>query len=580
MGSGVVGMLAALMVAAAPVNGGALSVSQITVNDQLGDQFDPHVDGNLAAYSSVSLIGFDQYEQIHYFDFGANLDAIIPNLLPDGGLARDLLSDVDSNRVVFTRIFGDRNGIMLFDRATSSITELAPAPSSQRLGVALGGNAVAFIDYGFTSNGSGELMVLDLPGSTPVRLTNDLAIDDSPAVSNDGSTITWSHCESFANCDIWVARRTGSTWAVSALAATLAQESDPDSNGTLVAFQREDPTTFETDLVIVPAAGGAENVIPLVGNQRHPSIRGDLVAFEHRVDPIGLSDIALIELSTNRLFLLTNTPSINETLNDVTVLPDGRVRVVWQASDLNDSPNNNVYGATFTLPSPPICSTGTKTLEASRTYANPNCDHDDDDHRGTQWTDATVAVNATITVPASLPVTAGNAGNGFATLTFATTNGNIVCKYRGGANQMHPTSPAQVAAGLNYLFDRCEGVTLHAGDPLAVSTVSLHVQIGDSRRPVTTVRVALATTTCVNPLPPLIAPRPHHHYEGHHDDDDEFATLSNELVDGTSGPNAGCSSSGATLPLFMLLGLALLLMRRQPAAIRLVARSERRKLRR
>jgi len=46
---------------------------------------------------------------------------------------------------------------------------------------------------------------------------------------------------------------------------------------------------------------------------------------------------------------LQNTPLVTEQLNDITVLPDGRVRVVW-SSDEDGFDQRNVKAATFTLP--------------------------------------------------------------------------------------------------------------------------------------------------------------------------------------------------------------------------------------
>jgi hypothetical protein len=54
-------------------------------------------------------------------------------------------------------------------------------------------------------------------------------------------------------------------------------------------------------------------------------------------------------IATNTLFRVTNTPTVDESLNDVSVLPNGNVRVVWAADD-DVGGNHNVYGRTFSLP--------------------------------------------------------------------------------------------------------------------------------------------------------------------------------------------------------------------------------------
>ncbi len=619
MGMGVAGLLTVIL-SIAPSNGGVLTTPTIPINVKLGDQYDPHVDQDLAAYSSFFDNGTVGIEEIRYYDFGTAVDLAIPRGLADGGAGRDLLSDVDQGRIVFTRIFADgTSSIMLFDAATAGLTELAPAPNSQRLGVALGSQTAAFIDYGLSGDGSGELMALNLAGGGVTRITNDTVVDLNPAVSPDGNVITWERCPvSQANCDIYTAQRSGSTWQWKGVTSSLLTETNADTNGTLVVFERTNPTgPTGTDLVIVPAAGGAETVIELPGEQHNPSIRGQLVAFESRATTTLRSDIFVLDLATNRVFQITNTLGVNETLNDVTVLPAGEVRLVWQANDGTDG-LNNIYGTTFSLPAPPtpdagvpavdagVCAPRSVVLEATRTYAP------------THWTDghAAFAPAFDFAIPTELPVVAGNAGNHWASLTFDVGTRTIACRYRGGSSQAHPSSPAQRALAARYVFSSClevsrgpghgcdgedddqddddsgdddsgdddsgdnghgghggharhhgsgngrtDGGTPHhtwlAGDVVQASSLTLHVHNGDSWQPLTRVRLALtercSTSTSMHPLDAAGAPE---------------------------GPSAaGCSSAGGTLaPMLALFAFGALLLRRRPAAIRLVARREQRRL--
>ncbi|MFO0600108.1 MAG: hypothetical protein U0228_32665 [Myxococcaceae bacterium] len=577
MGPGVAVLLTAVsttLLAVAPVTGGPLSPPVIVINNQAGNQNDPHVDADLAAYSADSSSG----TVIHRYAFSTNTDSTVPTL--SGAI--DLLSDVDQGRVVFTRVFPDgHTGIMLFDGTT--VVELAPAPASTRIGVGIGGNTVAFIDY--TVNPAGpELVVLDLATSTLHQITNDSATDMNPAVSPDGAVVTWEHCSS-TDCDVWVASNSGSGWVAGPLAAsTTLSETNPDSNGSTVVFQQEDTGTGVTHIAFAPTSGGSPTVLELAGSQAHPSIRGKLIAFENNDG--AHSDIYLYEISSNRLFQVTNTPTIDEHLNDVTVLSGGEVRIVWEAFDEPGAPaNGNIYGATFVLPSSGggggggTCS-GAVTLEAKREYAP------------TRWTDANANLSFPVVIPATLPVTTGNAGNKQASLTFTTSSGTVVCRYVGGSHKAHPTSPVDVAAGLAYVFDRCQllgssngdddddhhchgrsrghghghdgdgeddddghpQTTYAAGDTIVASKVTLHVHDGDHFRGTTTVRVTLAEScsTSTHPLNAAGAP------------------------DAT--PQAGCSASGLGVVPFVLVMAVLLFFRRRPAEIRLVARRERRKL--
>ena len=103
----------------------------------------------------------------------------------------------------------------------------------------------------------------------------------------------------------------------------------------------------------------------------------------------------------------------------------------------------------------------TVTLDATRTYSP------------SRWTDGTARFDAGAyaTIPASLPVTVGNAGNQWAWVTFAPDAGGaaslaypVRCRYRGGAHGPNPTSPSDVAAGLSYAFVDCQRPCTDAHD--------------------------------------------------------------------------------------------------------------------
>jgi hypothetical protein len=77
------------------------------------------------------------------------------------------------------------------------------------------------------------------------------------------------------------------------------------------------------------------------------------------------------DIVNNRLFQLTDTPLVNEQLNDITLLPDGSLRVVW-ASD-EDVDTRNVKGATFRLTAnytatiqAPVNANGSSVFNANR----------------------------------------------------------------------------------------------------------------------------------------------------------------------------------------------------------------------
>lgn len=541
-----------------PSNGGLLSPPQITINAGAGEQSEPHVDGDTAAYSNSLIIGGLLTEEIRYYDFPSNTDRAISNILPDGGIANDLLSDIDQGNIVFTRLAGGQSRIMLFDAAAQTTTELAPAPNTTRIGVAIGGQTVVFVDYSLTTDGNGELVVVDLATSVVTRLTTNSVSDANPAVSPDGNVVTWERCEG-SNCDIYRATRAGGVWSIDPMSSSVLTESNPDTNGTQIVYQRDDlagPTG--TNLVLVPVTGGAETVLEIPGEQYNPSIRGQLVAFESRGSaPLANSDLFLVDLATNRMFQITNTPDVTESLNDITVLPGGEVRVVWQAVALNDATRKNIFAATFSLPGVgppnPTCANRSATLEATRFYSPTRSV---DGHL-----DFTPAMG--FAIPAALPVVAGNAGNKKAYLTIELSDRTLKCEYRSGSTQSHPSSPSQLALATSYRFNGChqigcddDGAVYAANTVVTAASVRLHIQNGDTHQPMTRIRLTLgevcSTSTVTSPL------------------------QASNSIDGPEA--AGCSSTGASLTPFLIAFAFLALMLRRPTAIRLVTRQEQRRL--
>jgi hypothetical protein len=581
-----------LMLSFTPSNGGSVNAPVITINDQAGSQYDPHIDGiegDLAAYSYSLDTLFSLYEQIRYYRFSTNQDLGIPNQLPDGSYVSDLLSDIQQNRILFSRLYADRNALMMFDTTTGVTTELAPTPGSNRLGVAVGGPTVAFIDFAPAGDGTGELFVLDLNTNQTQQLTNDHFLDSNPSVSPEGRVIAWERCPTFTNCDIYTMRRlSDGSWQPAAVGTSTLDEGAPDTNGDLVVWHRTSSTT--SDLVIAPVGGGTETVINLPGLQFNPTIRGRIVAFENSPTPGSPPDIWVLDLDTQRVFQVTNTVDYGETLNDVTQLSTGEVRVVWEArNDPGDPTFGNIYAATFVLPSNTGTGTGggagggaggtggghgsgsgsgsgstclarDVTLEATRVYSP------------TRATDGsqTFTPAFSFAIPSEIPVVAGNAGNKKVVLTVDLGGTRLRCRYRGGSPKAHPTSPQDIAAGTRYLFEGCSDAACNDDDDgvspvtqpsygpgtiVTASAIALHVQGGDSRKPLTRVRLQLA--------------------------EECFGVAAAPLESGADslGPTGvGCSSTSTTLvPVLAALAIVMML-RRRPASIRLVARQERRTL--
>ncbi len=550
-------MFPAAALAVVPAVGAPPNLIAVTINDGPGDQNDPHVSGDWAAYSSDLAI--------RYYRFSTAIDSQIPL----GASARDLLSDISGSRVVFSRIImGQKTAVMVFDAATAAAPiEIDPAPATTRIGSAIGGNTVAYVDFDLEPNG--ELVVHDLTTSTSVRITNDTNPDQGPSVSPDGNIVTWEHCNSsLSNCDIWQAVKTAGVWNVAIASDSPSADANPDTNGTLVVYDSYRGTN--SDIFWRPVAGGPEVQLQLAGFEGNPSIAGNFIAFESRPALGARNDLFVYDLTANRLYQITDTSTVTEQLNDITVLGNGYVRVVW-ASDEDGSNARNVKGATFYLGTPNTCLNRTVVLDASKTYWP------------SRYYDGTASMSPAMkfALPATIPVTAGNSANGWATFAFRLGNGaTTLCKYKGGSQTSHPTSAVELAKASKYNFHSCHTPGCgepRPGDIVAADIVKLHVDQGDSYKPNTTVRLALAEVCPVAIAPPVPKQQ---HLTGHRldsvtveaDDSDERDQRSSnrealtDLVD--PAPTMGCSAAGSAPTVLMLLAVAAwLLMNRRRAAV-------------
>src|SRR5439155_10921762 len=90
-----------------PVTGATPTLTSVTINAGSGDQFNPRVSGDWAAYTSDA--------GLRYYNFSTGIDAAVPM----GASAYDLLSDISGSKISFSRvIFGVKTTTMVFDAAT------------------------------------------------------------------------------------------------------------------------------------------------------------------------------------------------------------------------------------------------------------------------------------------------------------------------------------------------------------------------------------------------------------------------------------------------------------------------------
>jgi hypothetical protein len=307
-----------------------------------GDQFDPHVDGDLVSYTSQS--------NMRYYDFFTGADAQVPGEVD----AVDQLGDVSNGKIAFSR--WDAVGhlkIMVFDTATSTTVEVDPQPSSMRAVAAIGSDTVAFQDWSFgvEPNDVGPELVASLLGGAKIRVTNDTRWVSHPSVAPLGDLIAYESCQpSPFTCDIHQAQWNGSTWVVTPLASSPGYEANPNTDGVGVVYDAD--RSGERDVYWQPVGGGSEKQLVLAGEQRNPSVSGGLILFESVAVGDSTADLFVYHIATNRLFQITSTP-LDEMLNDVSVMPNGQFRIVWSSGT---SPERDVFGATIILPDidPPV----------------------------------------------------------------------------------------------------------------------------------------------------------------------------------------------------------------------------------
>ena len=108
-------------------------------------------------------------------------------------------------------------------------------------------------------------------------------------------------------------------------------------------------------------------------------------------------------------------------------------------------------------------------------------------------TERTLSAPVKVALAAEIAVLAGNAGNQESTFQYrlGAAGALVSCTYRGGADDAHPVSPAQIANGQHYVFESCTNGA-QAGDIVEADYVKLHVDNGDSNHFVTGIQLILA----------------------------------------------------------------------------------------
>jgi hypothetical protein len=333
----------------------------IVVDNGAGSQTDPHVSGDYAAFTNVAANGSNI---ISFYNFITRSTADVP---PDP-TASDSLSDVNDGNIVLTRATSDGAlRIYQYSIATGGLSEVAPAALPMRKNASIGSSTIAWEDVSSGNNFLVQLFAHTPAGTT--QLTNDYALNENSNIAPSGDVVVWEKCTGFpSTCDVYAATLSGTSWNVSAVVATSANDRFPDTNGTEIVYSSDASGSTH---IYVTTIGGVPTIIPTsTVAENHPAIAGSFVAFE--ASDGMQNDLYVYDLATGTMRQITNTTQ-SETLSDITV--DGNtVRVVWQ---VNEGGDLNIYASEFSIAPPCDCSqvagfTPLATLTLTRTHGAPN----------------------------------------------------------------------------------------------------------------------------------------------------------------------------------------------------------------
>ena len=298
-----------------------------------GTQTNPSVTCNLASYTNDD---FEGTSSIHYFDFATNTDHVVPG----NGLGR--LSDTDGQRIVFTQLDGTGDHIGVYDIASQSTTFIGGSGNSDP---ALGGNLIAF-RHGEPLSEIGEIFIYDRSTGSVMPLSFNDVPDWSPAVSPDGNVVVWMTCQSgHAGCSIYSSmKNSAGTVFNGRLVSGTGENDSPDTNGQLIVYTSE--RNGENDIYFQTVAGSSEMHLAIPGDQRDVRISGNLLVFESQTADKSY-DVFVYDLSTARLYQVTNTPGVSETLSDIAAGCNGVNRLVYAVPGTFG--DFDVYAFTFQL---------------------------------------------------------------------------------------------------------------------------------------------------------------------------------------------------------------------------------------
>jgi len=298
-----------------------------------GNQTSPSVRCNIASYTNDDLEGTSAIE---YFDFATATTHVVP------GNGLDRLSDTDGQRIVFTQLDATGDRIALYDIASQTTNFIGGGGDSDP---AIGGNFVAY-RHGESPTGLGDIIIYDRSTGGYYPLSFNDVQDWWPAVSPDGNVVVWASCQSGQKgCSIYSAAKNSDGTLINIRAvSTTGDNSFPDTNGQLVVYTSE--RNGENDIYWQRVGGSTEMHLALPGAQRDARISGNLIVFESQTADSSW-DVFVYDLASARLFQVTKTPGVSETLRDIVTGCDGLNRIVYAVPGTFG--DFDVWGFTFQL---------------------------------------------------------------------------------------------------------------------------------------------------------------------------------------------------------------------------------------
>jgi hypothetical protein len=312
----------------------------ITVNNGPGDHTIPRVSGDLVTYTNDPGFG---NTTIRYF----NIASMTDNSVPPGFGTVDFLSDVSGQTIVFTRSSSTADIFSFDTSAPNTLTEIAPQTGSERFGAQIGTTTIAWQDFGVCLSGTfSDIFAYDRATGSTTRLTSDCAANEAPAISADGSVISWNKCASpTAPCDIWSAVRTATGWITHQLTNGAGNCRHPDTNGQVAVYACDRGSGDH--LFWQPVTGGVEFALGgSLAQETLPSVSGQFIAFSGLPSGATNHNIYVLDLTTFNLFQMPIVTG-DHTFNDIAITPAGKVNVAWQVLQSSWA----VYAYTFNTPS-------------------------------------------------------------------------------------------------------------------------------------------------------------------------------------------------------------------------------------